>query len=204
MSVNKCYANNNIKYGSRAEIESETSKEFVIKPTPLEEHSMTIDISYDICEDVYVRKSNGDQEISGWASMASEVVDLFKKEELDWKMAYLARKDGLRSGKIIWTIDLSNSNYVVKSVELLVRSKVYENGKILWELFGDSITCIASPGFMLKSEELSGSKNLTLKATLSGGKGDIAWQHTQLFRTAFDKNDDSVQFRLIIKLKCDA
>ena len=59
-------------------------------------------------------------------------------------------------------------------------------------------------GIMLKSEELSGSKNLTLKATLSGGKGDIGWQHAQLFRTALDKNDDSVQFQLIIKLKCDA
>ena len=58
-------------------------------------------------------------------------------------------------------------------------------------------------GIMLKSEELSGSKNLTLKATLSGGKGDIGWQHAQLFRTALDKNDDSVQFQLIIKLKCD-
>ena len=57
---------------------------------------------------------------------------------------------------------------------------------------------------MLKSEELSGSKNLTLKATLSGGKGEIGWQHAQLFRTALDKNDDSVQFQLIIKLKCDA
>ena len=59
-------------------------------------------------------------------------------------------------------------------------------------------------GIMLKSEELSGSKNLTLKATLSGGKGEIGWQHAQLFRTALDKNDDSVQFQLIIKLKCDA
>ena len=59
-------------------------------------------------------------------------------------------------------------------------------------------------GIMLKSEELSGSKNLTLKATLSGGKGDIGWQHAQLFRTALDKNDDSVQFQLIIKLKCNA
>ena len=57
---------------------------------------------------------------------------------------------------------------------------------------------------MLKSEELSGSKNLTLKATLSGGKGDVGWQHAQLFRTAFDKNEESVQLRLIIKLKCDA
>ena len=77
---------------ARAEAQLETSKEFVIKPTPSEEDSMIIDISYDICKDVYVRKSNGDQESKGWASMASEVENLFKKEELDWKMVYLARK----------------------------------------------------------------------------------------------------------------
>ena len=77
---------------ARAETELETSKEFVIKPTPSEEDSMIIDISYDICKDVYIRKSNGDQESKGWASMASEVENLFKKEELDWKMVYLARK----------------------------------------------------------------------------------------------------------------
>ena len=57
---------------------------------------------------------------------------------------------------------------------------------------------------MLKSEELSGSKTLTLKATLSGGKGDVGWHHAQLFRTAFDKNDDSMQLKIIIKLKHDA
>ena len=59
-------------------------------------------------------------------------------------------------------------------------------------------------GIMLKSEELSGSKTLTLKATLSGGKGDVGWQHAQLFRTAFDKKDDSMQLKIIIKLKHDA
>ena len=66
---------------ARAETELETSKEFVIKPTTLEENSMIIDISYDICKDVYVRKSNGDQESTGWASMASEVDNLFKIQQ---------------------------------------------------------------------------------------------------------------------------
>ena len=50
----------------------------------------------------------------------------------------------------------------------------------------------------------SGLKTLTLKSTLSGGKGDVGWQHAQLFRTAFDKNDDSMQLKIIIKLKHDA
>jgi hypothetical protein len=55
----------------------------------------------------------------------------------------------------------------------------------------------------MKSEELSGSKNLQLQAILTGGKGEVSWQHTQLFRTEMTKLDDT-QFKLIVKLKCDA
>ena len=55
-------------------------------------------------------------------------------------------------------------------------------------------------GIMLKSEELSGSKSLSLQVSMSGGKGNLAWQHTQLFRTKMDDNE-TTQFRLIIQLK---
>jgi len=189
---------------SRAETELESSKTIVIKPKPLEEESMIIDILFDITKDIYVRKSNGDEQISGWSNLAFEVDNMLKKEELDWNMVYLARKDGSKVGKIAWKIDLSNSKFNVKSVELLVQSKTFENGKIIWQLLGDAKALLPTPGIMLKSEELSGSKTLTLKATLSGGKGDVGWQHAQLFRTAFDKNDDSMQLKIIIKLKHDA
>ena len=56
-------------------------------------------------------------------------------------------------------------------------------------------------GITLKSEELSGSKSLVLKATLSGGKGDVGWQHAQLFRTKVDEHQSDYQFKLIVKLK---
>ena len=31
-------------------------------------------------------------------------------------------------------------------------------------------------------KDLAGSKTMTLTAHMRGGKGDVAWQHTQLFR----------------------
>ena len=80
---------------SRAETELESSKTIVIKPKPLEEESMIIDILFDITKDIYVRKSNGDEQISGWSNLAFEVDNLMKKEELDWNMVYLARKGNL-------------------------------------------------------------------------------------------------------------
>ena len=80
---------------SRAETELESSKTIVIKPKPLEEESMIIDILFDITKDIYVRKSNGDEQISGWSNLAFEVDNMLKKEELDWNMVYLARKGNL-------------------------------------------------------------------------------------------------------------
>ena len=49
-------------------------------------------------------------------------------------------------GKIAWKIDLSNSNFNVKSVELLVQSKTFENGKIIWQLLGDAKALLPTPG----------------------------------------------------------
>ena len=60
------------------------------------------------------------------------------------------------------------------------------------------------PGVTLNSEQMSGSKELKISAMLSGGKGDVAWQHTQLFRTEMTKDVSSKpQFKFVVKLQCD-
>ena len=59
----------------------------------------------------------------------------------------------------------------------------------------------------MKTEEFNGAKNLLLKVQMSKGKGDLAWQHTQLFRTNLEgsnENSDAFQFRWIVHLKKDA
>ena len=37
--------------------------------------------------------------------------------------------------------------------------------------------------------ELEGSDHFELKAVLSGGTGDLAWQHAQLFRSHLDDKE---------------
>ena len=109
--------------------------------------------------------------------------------------------DGTKTGKIAWKLDLQKTDLEVKSVELLINSTIFESGKIIWQLLGDSKALLPTPGMTLKSEELSGSKSLILKATLSGGKGDVGWQHAQLFRTKMDdQNQSDFQFKFIVKL----
>ena len=56
------------------------------------------------------------------------------------------RKENGKPGKMNWKIDLNDSKLEVKSVELLVQSKCFETGKIVWKLVGDSKTLLPRPG----------------------------------------------------------
>lgn len=46
--------------------------------------------------------------------------------------------------------------------------------------------------------DISNTTNVTLEAELSGGDGNIAWQHAQLFRQSLKDIEDC--FEIIIKL----
>ena len=42
---------------------------------------------------------------------------------------------------------------------------------------------------------------ISLHASLSGGDGDTAWQHTQLFRSSTNKEEDGPKLRLTVHFK---
>lgn len=50
-------------------------------------------------------------------------------------------------------------------------------------------------------DDLVGNESFTITAILTGGKGDIAWQHTQLFRQS--TNGYEFPFELNIELQSD-
>ena len=47
---------------------------------------------------------------------------------------------------------------------------------------------------------LTGSKSLKLTASLTGGNGDTAWQHAQLFSQPIDKEDE-VSLEITVTLR---
>ena len=53
--------------------------------------------------------------------------------------------------------------------------------------------------FVVRS--FKGCKTLTLTADLSGGNGDCAWQHTQLFRQSIQ--DHSYPFQVKVHMQTD-
>ena len=181
-------------------------------PTEAEIKSQVFHLEFDPVSNEYKRASAGDKEkerIEGWQKGVKEAENIFRKVEHDWDMVYLAREEGANKASITWALDLSKTNLSVKTVELLVNSKTYENGRIIWQLCGANQCILPMPGVTLNSEQMNGSKELKVSAMLSGGKGDVAWQHTQIFRTEMIKDGDSVsnnikpQFKLVVKLQCD-
>ena len=77
---------------SRHETKMEETKNYVIVPSDLEKENLVLELQYDIRQDTYSRKSNSDEKIKNWTTMVFEVENMFKKDEHDWKMTYLARK----------------------------------------------------------------------------------------------------------------
>lgn len=93
-------------------------------------------------------------------------------------MAYLARLEDTDSAEIVWKFDFSKSNVKVKSYNLVFDKKTFGEGKITVSVEG--IDGDAS---------VENSCGFQIVAKLSGGKGDVAWQHTQLFRQSLNSRD---------------
>ena len=180
--------------------------------TCAEKEAKMFHLEFDVAANAYRRPLAGDNEsrLEGWERGVKEAENIFRKVEHDWDMVYLARTEGTTKASITWAVDLNNTNLSVKTVELLVNSKTYETGRVIWQLCGATQCILPMPGVTLNSEQMSGSKELKITAMLSGGKGDIAWQHTQLFRTELTNTEDSdkggeekSQFKLVVKLQGD-
>ena len=66
-----------------------------------------------------------------------------------------------------------------------------------------AMTCtvfsILSDGHCKMLTNLSGCSHFTLTVSMSGGRGDVAWQHTQLFRQKSDDRSASLKLKIHLK-----
>ncbi|CAH1795770.1 unnamed protein product [Owenia fusiformis] len=182
---------------SRGETKTD-AQPYVFKLTESEKHDKEFYITYSAALDKYCRPSERNEVTNSWSSMLSECKNIFRKEERDWNMVYLARTEGTPSASISWTLDCSDSGLAVDSIEILVCSKTYENGKVTWILCADD-QCIPVAANNRKTiTEMEGKKRVTLTAKLSGGNGDCAWQHTQLFRQPIDATETPFELKVTL------
>lgn len=82
----------------------------------------------------YIKGANQQIEISetlkSWESCAYQWMNIFRKEERDWKMVYLARDEDADNAEIEWKFDFSDRELKIKNVKLKFDTKTYESGKI--------------------------------------------------------------------------
>ncbi|KAF5292300.1 hypothetical protein FQA39_LY03334 [Lamprigera yunnana] len=119
----------------------------------------------------------------GWQNGIFSGKNIFRKEEKDWKMVYLCRTEGSNDGHVSWKFKVESTKQVINVVEVIFCHKLYENGKIHISMQNEN-TVVNMPHTTehFRSSALNGSKEVTITAHLSGGIGDVGWQHAQLFR----------------------
>ncbi|KAL7976712.1 hypothetical protein Chor_008661 [Crotalus horridus] len=126
---------------------------------------------------------------------------------LAWRVArgeialevYLARKEGFSSGYICWKFECGSAGLKIDNISIRTSNQTFESGRVKWTLHSGSIAVDVNGDKRLHSyPDISNTTNVILEAELSGGDGNIAWQHAQLFRQSLKEIEDC--FEIIIKL----
>jgi peptide-N4-(N-acetyl-beta-glucosaminyl)asparagine amidase len=174
-----------------------------------------VSVKYNTAKDVYrFNLGNEQREMKKWASAVYRYSNVALKVEHDWKMCYLARTPGSDTGLVEWyfnlTTDKSSTTKRLSRVDLKFETKCYTSGNVKLTLVmvknerdvelaldADNQThisdtsCSYSGGVysIILGQGDSQMSALKLRADLSLGTSDVAWQHTQLFRQSL--NDES-------------
>lgn len=182
----------------RGEIENHVP--YVFKPDNKEKDAKSLCVNYSCSKDVYIRPNAQNKEMKEWMSGAFSVNDIIRKEEHDWKMVYLARQEGTETASISWKFDVSDCHMTIKQLEIFPNSNTFSTGKIIWDVHGDICdTCTLEAGEKSVLDRVKGCRWIILTAKLSGGEGDCAWQHTQLFRQKFQETEFPLQIAVYLE-----
>ncbi|XP_064300315.1 peptide-N(4)-(N-acetyl-beta-glucosaminyl)asparagine amidase isoform X2 [Phalacrocorax carbo] len=168
---------------ARGEIGPEKRKEVVFIPSEKEKTSKLFHLIYNIVEDSYTRISNNNEKIGGWETAVWKAESIWRKVETDWKMVYLARKEGSSSASVSWKFECKSVGLKIDNVSVRTSSQTFQSGRIKWRLHSPTAeVALIGDKNLCSYSDFSGATEVVLEAVLSGGDGEAAWQHTQLFR----------------------
>lgn len=173
-------------------------------------------MTYSIINDIYVTRDSANntnlETKQKWQTgVAFLEGGIFSKKEEDWKMIYLTRSPGSIVGKITWTfVAEDNENMCINSVKLQAKAATFHGGSIKWQVEGiysnektkgESKVVSILDGENFETKDLKGAIKINVTAVLSGGEGESAWQHAQLFRQSLDENSNDLSMVIRIDLE---
>ncbi|KAJ0055123.1 hypothetical protein NL108_009880, partial [Boleophthalmus pectinirostris] len=114
--------------------DSDKTLGFVFTPTDKEKSDRLLHIRYNASTDQYCRVSNHCEVTPGWEQCVWQREAVFRKEEKDWQMVYLARTEGSSTGKITWRFDFSPVGMKIQSVTVMAKSQTFQSGTVCWKV----------------------------------------------------------------------
>lgn len=98
-------------------------------------------------------------------------------------MVYLARAEDSKQAEIEWKFDFSDRNLKIKDITFKFDIKTYESGQI-------DVTFLHKGKVLPNFQSIKNLNSFSIIVKLSGGNGDCAWQHTQLFRQSSSSTNE--------------
>lgn len=172
-------------------------------------YGQMFELRYNIVKDIYhVVQNDGKilEQKSEWQEGVNTTDGgIFRKVENDWKMVYLARSPQTQHGYIKWTFKIANSELYLETCSLKAKSEIFHGASVSWKIeaiFSDDkmIVIPISNCNSFYTEQVRNAVKLDIIATLSGGQGELAWQHAQLFRQSLE-NIEETSMIINIQLK---
>ncbi|XP_058513012.1 peptide-N(4)-(N-acetyl-beta-glucosaminyl)asparagine amidase [Ochotona princeps] len=174
-------------------------KETLFIPSENEKISKQLHLCYNIVKNSYVRVSNNNQIIPGWENGVWKMESIFRKVETDWHMVYLARREGSSSAYISWKFECGSVGLKIDSISIKTSSETFHAGSVQWKLRSDATQVdVAGDKNIHSYDDFSDATEVILEAELTGGDGEVAWQHTQLFRQSSNDHEENC-LEIIIK-----
>ncbi|XP_055563034.1 peptide-N(4)-(N-acetyl-beta-glucosaminyl)asparagine amidase [Falco cherrug] len=185
---------------ARGEVGPEKRKEVLFIPSEKEKTSKFFHLIYNVVEDCYTRISNNNEKINGWETGVWKAESVWRKVETDWKMVYLARKEGSSSASISWKFECKSVGLKIDNISVRTSSQTFQSGRIKWRLCSPTAEiALVGDKNLYSYSDFSGATEVMLEAVLNGGDGEAAWQHTQLFRDSLTGCGEN-GLEIIIKL----
>ncbi|KAJ7415446.1 Peptide-N(4)-(N-acetyl-beta-glucosaminyl)asparagine amidase [Willisornis vidua] len=119
---------------ARGEIGPEKRREVLFIPSEKEKTSKLFHLVYNIVDDSYTRISNNSEKISGWEAGVWKAESIWRKIETDWKMVYLARKEGSSSASVSWKFECKSVGLKIDNISVRTSSQTFQSGRIRWRL----------------------------------------------------------------------